>query len=356
MPSLPALFGFDPPELTLDEALDIAGVHWGVAGQPRRLAGERSHNTRLDGPDGRAWTLQVQAPSADPVAVDLQTRAMRHLEARVPDVPVPRIVPTATGHLHAEILLHGRPHLARLVTFLPGVTFEGAGALPVAAYRRIGRLIGRIAVGLSDFEHPGAAHLMPWDIANGLIVDVRLRSDLSTAAAAALAAIDDRLHDAHLTMATLPRRTIHNDGHAGNLLRPDARSDRVTGVIDFGDLVRTVTAADVAIIAESFAPEHPDPAGVVAAAAAGYHAELPLLDRELDAVPELVLARAALSVLLAEHHIRHVPHLASRAAANLPDVIERLVRWSRLDTGAMIARIHEAVDASPDDPPTEAAP
>lgn len=347
-----ALFGFDPPEPGTDAVLSIAAEHWDVSGTPHRLRGERSHNTLVVGTRGEAWTLQVHSASEDPAVIDLQTRAMCHLQRTAPDAPVPRVVPTLAGTLHAEIEIEGRTHLARLVTYLPGTTFDPAQLLPDRAYRRIGSLLGRIAAGLADFEHPAAAHFMPWDVANGLIVDATLRADLTASSRAALESVDERLHAVADTIVPLPWRTIHNDGHAGNLVRPDPASDRVVGVIDFGDLVETVTAADVAIIAESFAPDHPDPAGVIAAVTAGYHAELPLGAAEIEAIPELVLARTALNVLLVEYQIRHAPHLAPAAASSLPDVIERLVRWSRLDTGAMIARAHEAIDALPEESTT----
>jgi Ser/Thr protein kinase RdoA (MazF antagonist) len=336
------LFGFDPPELPPDAAAAIATAHWAVAGAPQRLRGERSANTRISHPDGRAWTLQVQSASEHPEVIDLQTRAMQHLERSAPDVPVPRVVPTVAGAVHAEVDLAGQIHLARLVTFLPGTTFDPMVPMPDAAYRGIGGALGRMAAGLADFDHPAAAHFMPWDIANGLAVDPAMRGELGRSSAAALELVDDRLHAAVAAMGALPRRTIHNDGHAYNLLRPDTESHQVSGVIDFGDLVRTVRAADVAIIAESFAPDHPDPAAVVAAATAGYHAEHPLDDDELAAIPELVLVRTALNVLLVEHQIRHAPHLAGGAAESLPGVVERLLRWNRLDAGAMVARIRAA--------------
>lgn len=345
-----ALFGFDPPDLGPDEPLRIAAEHWGLTGTTTRLRGERSHNTRIDDGDGAAWTLQVQSASEDPAVIDLQTRAMHHLASSAPDVPTPRVVPTIDGSLHARVEIDGRVHLARLVTFIPGATFDPHAVLPEQAYRRIGQVIGAIAAGLTDFEHPAAAHFMPWDVANGLVVDRGLRAELTSSSAAALASVDDRLHGVLEAMAVLPRRTIHNDGHAGNLVRPDPASHQVSGVIDFGDLVHTVTAADVAIIAESFAPDHPDPDAVVAAATAGYHAHVRLGDDEVAAIPELVLARTALNVLLAEYQIRHAPHLAPHAAANLSGVVERLVRWSRLDVGAMIGRIHAALDAPHDEP------
>lgn len=341
-----ALFGFDPPAPGPEVVADVAATWWGVTGRQQRLRGERSHNTRITTDDGRSFILQVQSASEDPGAIDLQCAAMRHLERRAPDLPVSRVVPTRSGEALAEVRLDGRTHLARLVTFLPGTIFDPSEALPDDDYRRIGELLGQVAVGLADFEHPAAEHFMPWDLANHLVVDPSLRRDLSDRSRAALAPVDERLVAIDEAMANLPRRTIHNDGHAGNLVRASTGSTAATGLIDFGDLVHTVTAADVAIIAESFAPEHADPAGVLAAVTAGYHAHLALTPAERAALPDLVLTRAALSVLLAEFQIRHAPHLAAGAAAHLTGVIERLVRWSRLDTGAMIERIERSISTT----------
>ena len=340
-----ALFGFDPPAVEDGRVRQILADHWGLDGELHRLRGERSHNTMVTTSAG-SWILQIHTSSEDPASIDLRTQALLHLEVTSPSVPVSRVVRTVDGSVHAEVELDGRVHLARLVTYLPGTTFDPTEALPTDAYRRIGELIGSIAAGLTGFEHVGARHFMPWDIANGLILDTRLREGASPAARDAVTAVDDRLRAAFGTMQRLPRRTIHNDGHAGNLIRPDATSSLVSGVIDFGDLVHTVTAADVAIIAESFAPDHPDPAGVVAAVTTGYVRRMPLGEDEIAALPDLVLARTALNVLLADHQIRHAPHLAPGAAAAMPEVIDRLGRWSRLDVAAMIARTHEEIDRS----------
>lgn len=339
-----ALFGFDPPEIDESTVLAIAREHWNLTGASRRIRGERSHNTHITGPDGSGWVLQVQSASERPDVVDLQARALIHVAERAPAIPVSRVAPTLDGAIHASVEIDGRVHLARLVSFLPGVTFDPVAPLPAGSYRAIGELIGRIAAALDDFAHPAANHFMPWDIGNGLVVDGELRRGLSGSSLAALRAVDERLHRIVGEMPSLPHRTIHNDGHAGNLIRPDATSHQVTGVIDFGDLVHTATAADVAIIAESFAPDHPDPAAVVSSITAGYHRHLALTEAELAALPDLVLARSALNVLLAEYQIRHAPHLAPGASDALQSVVERLMRWSRIHPGAMIDRITDQIE------------
>jgi Ser/Thr protein kinase RdoA (MazF antagonist) len=278
--------------------------------------------------------------------IDLQTQALVHVADRAPGVPVSQVVPTLAGERHATVERGGHTHLARLVTYLPGTTFDPDVRLPDHAYVEIGSLLGRISVALADFDHPIAGHFMPWNVGNGLIVDGALRADVGEAAARALAAVEDRLAALHDTLGRLPQQMIHNDGHAGNLLRADAESELVTGVIDFGDVVHTATIADVAVAAESFAVPHPDPFAISAALAVGYDRHRPLADAEIAALPEVVLGRLALTVLLVEYQLRHSDHLASHAHATRHHVVDRLERWSRLDVDAMIDHVHLALEAS----------
>lgn len=338
------LFGFDPPEIADSEMADIARSHWGIRGVATHLRGERSANARLVADDGAEYLLQVKSATERPEVTDLETKALLHLAERDPGLPVARVVPTVHDEPLAVVERDGGTHLGRLVTYLPGTTFDPDEQLPESTYWAIGDVLGRLAAGLSDFDHPAADHFMPWDIANGLIVDDGLRSHLG-AGREVIQSVDERLHAVATKMSTLPRATVHNDGHAGNLVRPDASSPRVSGVIDFGDLVHTVAAADVAIAAESFAPDHPDPTATLAAIADGYHRRSPLSDEEISALPDLVLARAALSVLLLEYMLTHVPRVAAGASHALTGVIDRLGRWHALDPIAMSEQVAERLES-----------
>jgi Ser/Thr protein kinase RdoA (MazF antagonist) len=187
---------------------------------------------------------------------------------------------------------------------------------------------------------------MAWDLANGLVLDGAMRIGIGAESARVLELADDRLRRTVDLMPSLPRQIIHNDGHAGNLLRPHEKSDEVCGVIDFGDVVHTIRVADVAIAGESFAPTDTDPAGVLAALTAGYHAHHPLTAAEIAAIPDLVLVRMALTVVLLEHQIAAVPHLAGRAAHHLPHVVRATERWLHLDAARLVDRIEAAVEAT----------
>lgn len=335
-----SLFAFDRPNLDDTAVATILGTHWGIGGNITGLPGERSHNSLVTTAGGEHYVLQVQSSSESADAIELQTHAMQHLQRVAPHLPVNRVISTQAGASLATTYIQSVPHLVRLVTYLPGVTFDPDEALSPDAYRAIGALLGRIGSALSSFDETLPGHFMPWDIGNGLLVDPTMRSNISEASTRSLESVESRLTAVTTAIARLPQQTIHNDGHAGNLLRASPDSHEVTGVIDFGDIAHTAIAADVAIAAESFAPEHTNPGEVTALIAAGYHQHHPLTEADITALPELVLARLALTVVLIELQIRESPHLAARAEQVLPFVIDRLNRWGQLDADQMADHIH----------------
>jgi hydroxylysine kinase len=337
------MFRFDPPQLDVDEALQFAHDRWGIDGTGRRLPGERSFNTLVTTPAGRQVVLKIQSASEDPATIDLHARALLHVAQRAPDLPVARMLPTTDGELVPGLSIGGRIHPTRMVTFLPGQDFDGISVVSEPALHAIGSLIGDLSAALADFEHPAAGGFMAWDLANGLVVDTAMRRGVGAESARVLARADDRLRRAVDLMPSLPRQIIHNDGHAGNLLRPHAESEAVCGVIDFGDVVHTIRVADVAIAAESFAPASADPAGVLAAITAGYQSRRPLTDDELAAIPDLVMVRLALTVVLLEHQIAAVPHLAERATRHLPEIVRSADGWLDLEPDRLLDRIHHAL-------------
>lgn len=342
------MFRFDPPQLDVDQALQIARRRWGITGSGRRLPGERSFNTLItptDGHEGRSQVvLKIQSASEDPATIDLHAQALRHVERRAPHLPVARMLPTVDGEIVPNIEIGGRSHPTRMVTYLPGQEFDGPDTVSDQGFRNIGALLGGLAAALADFEHPAADAFMAWDLANGLATDKTMRQGIDPDSERVLRLADERLHAAVERMPSLPRQVIHNDGHAGNLLRPGADSDEVCGVIDFGDVVRTIRVADVAIAGESFAPTAEDPAAVMAALTAGYHTHHPLTPVEITAVPDLVLVRLALTIVLIEYQIVAVPHLAERAKRYLPHIVEVTERWLHHDVAAITDRILAAVE------------
>jgi Ser/Thr protein kinase RdoA (MazF antagonist) len=335
------VFRFDPPDLTEHEVRMIVRELYDLEGDIQPLRGERSHNTRITSAGGE-FVLRVASAGEPDAMIEFHAAALRHIADRAGHLPVAKMIPAADGSWVPSIVRHGVRHRVRLETFLPGVTFDERQIVPAPALTEIGALLGRVARALADFDHPAAHGFMPWDIANGLTGDDALRAGLRPDAVILVTRARSRLAAAGEAMRSLPRQVVHNDGHAGNVLRsgPDAVSP--TGLIDFGDLVHTVTVADLAVCGASFAPHQPDPAAALAAIVAGYHSEHPLSVDERAAVPDLVMARLVLSALMIEYQIDNAPHIAEAVAAERAGTLTGLERWLGTDPSNAIRLIMEA--------------
>ena len=337
------LLRFDPPMLSDDQVASIAAEQYGVNGLAQRLRGERSHNTLFTTPEGSRVVLKIASPSEVPTTIRFHAEALVHLERHAPELPIARMIRNLDNELVPAFEHFGRPHSMRLVTYLPGITFDDDQHISAHGFGAIGNLVGALSAALANFDHPAATEFMPWDIANGLILDDELWAGLGADAQAVLSPARPRLEAALDVMTALPRQIIHNDGHAGNLLRSGSDSDLVTGVIDFGDLVHTVTAADVGISGANLVPHQVDPVAALAALTAGFHARQPLSEAEVNVIGDLVLCRLVLSTLLVEHQIASAPHIAEAVAGERPGLLAGVERWLALDPARVTEAVQEAL-------------
>jgi hydroxylysine kinase len=321
------LFRFDPPDLSDAAARQIAAELYGVSGATLRLRGERAHNTVFTTAHGDRFVLRVASASEPPEAIDCPARALEHIAGTAPELPVARVVPALDGRLVPEYEIDGRTHGVRLETFLPGVTFGDQQQLALPALTSIGSLLGRVAAALEGFQHPATEGFLAWNIANGLALDAGLIGALAGDARTLVDRALPRVQSAMAVMDGLPRQVIHNDGHAGNLLRSDPNSEHVTGLIDFGDLVRTATVVDLGVTGASFVPHQTDPAAALAALVDGYAEHRPLSAPELAAIADLVTTRLVLSALLIQYQLDHAPHLVEAVAPEREMTNRNLERW-----------------------------
>jgi Ser/Thr protein kinase RdoA (MazF antagonist) len=203
----------------------------------------------------------------------------------------------------------------RLISFLPGV-FRWAVVKRHAdtLLNDLGRRVGQLDLALADFDHPAAHRDLHWDLANAqreinrhkaLITDPDLRALVDTLTA-------NFKRDVAPLLPTLRRSVIQNDANDYNVIVGGgddhySRNQQVIGLIDFGDMVYSVTVADLAIAAAYAALNKPDPLAAAAQVVAGYHAEYPLTDDEITALPGLICIRLCLSVCMSAYPAAAAP-------------------------------------------------
>jgi Ser/Thr protein kinase RdoA (MazF antagonist) len=109
----------------------------------------------------------------------------------------------------------------------------------------------------------------------------------------------DRLRNEVLPLLNAgPSQVIHNDAHSHNLLRPDAVSQEVVGLIDFGDMVYAPVINDLAVTAASFQRCGREDMHAVKNLLIGFHRTHPLSDAEVSLLWDAITLRVLLAILL----------------------------------------------------------
>ena len=314
------------PELDPDWVRTFALHHYGIEGEMRPLTGERDRNYRLESArSGERFMLKISHPSETPLVADFQTQALLHIARADPELPVQRIVPTCDGQ--PSLLCDpgdGLPRVARLFSYLPGLPLPEAPRTS-AQQLNLARALARLDLALHGFDHPAGALALPWDIQRADSVR-GLLAHIADPARRALAerSLDRFERDAKPVLAGLRTQPIHNDFNIYNVLVDPGDTDRIAGILDFGDMVRAPLIDDLAVAAAyQLDPAGDALAGIVPFVAA-YHAVLPLTREEVDVLFTLITARLVMVVAISGWRAARHPDNAAYLLRNNP------LSWARL--------------------------
>lgn len=270
---------------------------WGLTPTAvRRLDTERDDSFVVDDADSR-YVLKVAHPLDDPGVLDLQSAALGHVADRDPDLPVPLVLPDVDGG-RLRLLRHDpdEPRLARLLGHLPGTVLD-YDTTTADERRAVGAALARLSLALADFDHPAAHRSLPWDLQQASSLRPLAEHVTDPAARADALAVLDR-YDASVgaALAATRQQVVHNDLNPDNVLVSADAPGYVTGVLDFGDMLRTAVVADLAVAmayAVDAAGSGDDPWTGPFDVAAGYVAVRPLEPNEVALLPDLVRTRLA---------------------------------------------------------------
>lgn len=339
-------FDRTPPAEAAATLLRCFGV---TAASVTRLATERDDTFRVAvAGDAHGFVLKISAPGDEPGEIELQGAVIAHAAARDASLPLQQLVtPLAASPTHG-----GRA--VRLLRYLPGRLLNEVDPSS-GPWLAVGRMLGRLTSALAEFEHPAADRWLAWDLARlaelSELVPVIAGEDRRRAVATLLAELSaETLPALHLT----PRHIVHNDFHGGNLVVHAESPDFVTGILDFGDVVRSHHAADLAVAMSYAVPRFQassfqasssqasssaagDPWAPALALASGYRDLVHLSDAESVLVPQLVLGRLAQRIVLASWLAAARPENSEYTSRNLEATWRQLVslRHSPLPGGGV---------------------
>ncbi len=343
-PESAATLSSAPPTLGAGDASAVAAALFGVDAAATLLTSERDQNFRLEGAGGETWLLKVSNPSEPADIVDLQVAALDHIDAHAPGAPVPRVLRTRRGEATTEIALpDGRRTRVRLLTYLEGMPVRGT-ARTRTQRTNLGCALAELDVALRGFSHPAAAHDLMWNVAQADRLAGMIDQVATGARATMLHAFMDRFRAIRPQLSTLRRQVIHNDYHLFNVLVAQDDESRVTGIIDFGDLIEAPLVAEVATGAAYQLRGADDPLGAVAEFVAGYHAVLPLDAVEQAIVADLMATRHLITVLISEWRATRYPENRDYIMRHNPESWEALFLMADMSSTERRDRVLSGID------------
>ena len=324
-----------------EEAVALAYSRFGIRGTVTRFATEKDDTFRVDADDGQRFILKVANPSEDQAEIAFQVELLQHVERVDPTLPVPRMLPDATGRVLGEIVDRaGQARQVRLMSYLDGTPLDSTGSSPLER-ERVGEVLGRLRRATGGFSHPAENRVLAWDVKHLLSLRPLLDDVADPRQHRVLAAGMARFADIAPRIAALPAQVLHNDFSRSNIVVDHDDPAFVTGIIDFGDAVRTAVAIDVSTAVLNQLPrdaaQHPveDLFAQGRDVVRGYLREATLSEAELSMIPHLVMGRAVARALITLWRARLFPDNATYILRNTEQ------GWAQLDW--FLARSPDAV-------------
>jgi 4-aminobutyrate aminotransferase-like enzyme/Ser/Thr protein kinase RdoA (MazF antagonist) len=349
------------PSFSAEAAVALAESFYGIRANATPLPSERDQNFLLATLSGEKFVLKIANGLEERALLEAQNEVMSYLGPRVAFCP--RILPNKSGGSLSQIESpNGVMNFLRLATYLPGVPLGEVRPHSLELLQSFGERLGQLDRELTGFDHPSVHRDFHWDLANCLriihehgpfVADENLREIVYRCAK------DFERHVKPL-LSQLRRTVIHGDANDYNVLvqtgddglewyrHPedvhgrDARAtSRVTGLIDFGDMIHSYTVGDLAVAIAYVILDQGDPLAAAAPMVTAYTREHPLTEVEFEALYGLTLMRLCMSVCLAAYQQRQQPD------NEYLDISQRLIteslpRLARIDLRQAAAAFRDA--------------
>ena len=264
-----------------------------------------------------AWVWKAANASESVKVVEAEHAVMARLRSGGADLRaiVPAVVKATGGEavVVEPCAKTGARHLTRMITFCSGTVFakipkEQKKARGTLA--ELGAILGRIDLALEGVSLDATVRFLRWDLkAAGHI-------------GAIVPFVVDEKHRASVTgwmegfedvcvplLSTLPVQVIYGDANDYNVLVSQGSADeapKVTGMVDFGDIVTSPAVCELGIALAYFLMDLEGAEELLGAAATlvqAYHAVRPLASAELTMLWHLVAARLCTSITVASEEM-----------------------------------------------------
>jgi len=285
-----------PPALPLEVLQAFAARTYGLSGAWSALEGERDQNFRVLGADGVSATFKVCHPAEGDAILLCQALGLEHIAEADPALPLPRLIRARSGEPLARITHEGADYPVMVLSWLEGHVLGGE-TLGRGGLFDLASQLARLGVALRGFVNGAPAERdLVWDTRHVLRLAAQVGNLPEEDRALAIEIL--ARHEAVTAPALRRMRSqiIHGDVHPHNVLVDDGR--KVTGIIDFGDMVHGPLILDLANAAGDFLTPAADVADTLFELVRGYRSVTPLEEAEADALVDLIDVRLLMTPLI----------------------------------------------------------
>jgi Ser/Thr protein kinase RdoA (MazF antagonist) len=164
---------------------------------------------------------------------------------------------------------------------------------------------------MADFDHPFSEHVLLWDLSHA----DQLAELLDNIESEALRENCQRqlrrfAEQVKPELSALRSQVIYNDLNSSNLLVNPVDTQKITGIIDFGDMVKSLLVIDVAVAAAYLCGVDDNPLAGIVKFLKGYSQVQPLQKEEVALLYDLIMTRNVMTIVIT--HWRAARHPENR--------------------------------------------
>lgn len=288
-------------------AAAMALEHYGVKGTTKQLDGYEDLNFMLLTEEGTRFIIKLTTNQDFETLLRVQNKVLSELSSQpTTERKYPNALESLSGSKMIKIQdVNGRPYLLRMLEFVEGEFLANVDYTD-EMLRSLGAFVATMDKAMMAMHHPeliGVTH--EWDHAHFLDIEQYMDALPEPKQKRLIAYCFLQYKEVALPVLKPLRKTLlHNDPNDWNVL---VQNGKVSGIIDFGDLVHTHLVCELGILIGYTAQKAEDPLACAARIIEGYAAVVPLQEEELRVVYYLAIARMCTTIVMAAHSSKLSP-------------------------------------------------
>ncbi len=276
------------------QIVDLVKKYYGLTVIVKALTGEYEFNYLLTAEDGKKYIFKIAGDEHSYDFFDAQVKILNHLSKTEVADKFYKYLPNTEGKDLMELMIDEKKYYLRLLTFLEGEFWVNLQQRSDALHIDFGHFLGRMDKALKDFSHPAMHRRYVWDISNAADANRKLHCiknhERRRIAGYFLLQFETEVLP---VLSSLRHAYVHHDANDTNLL---VQGDKVSGLIDFSDMVYTALINNLAVACTYAMMNLANPLHAASLIVKGYHAAYPLTEQELELLYYLIAARLCISV------------------------------------------------------------